>query len=431
MRRRTIALATAALLAAVVPAAAAPAPPAASAATDTQERLAQLQELRAALAAAQGDVDRLDAALASARVDVDAIDARLVSAGEQLGIVTTELAAAEAARAVAADVAVSAGADLVAATDALVAAQATLAVEEDAMAQRVRSMWMYGGTDPRALLLEGIVQAETLHDVVTTLHTVDGLMASHQQVLTGAEDSTRDEAAARARVAAAQGEARRTESLAVRERDRVADLVAAQQALVAQIGEERAAKLELLAVVEADRGAAARLAEAVTAQVRDVQSSLAAALLATNPNAAFDGPMPTWASVLPGRGRDIAPAIAGAAELAGIDGRLFAALVWSESNFHPAVVSHAGAIGLAQLMPGTAAGLGVDPWDPVQNLIGGARYLRGQLEAFGSADLALAAYNAGPGRVVRAGNAVPAIAETQVYVLRVLERYESLVAASG
>lgn len=431
MRRRTIALATAALLAVVVPAAAVPAPPALNASSETEERLAQLQELRAALAAAQGDVDRLDAALAMARADVDTIDAHLVAAGEELGVITTKLEAAEATRAVAADVALSAGADLAAATSELEAAQAALAVEEDAMAQRVRSMWMYGGTDPRTMLLEGIVQAETLHDVVTTLHTVDGLMASHQEVLSGAEDSTRDEAAARARVASAQGEARRTESLAVRERDRVAELVATQQALIAEIGEERAAKMQLLAVIEADRGAAARLAEAVNAQVLEVQSSLAAALLASNPNAAFDGPLPTWASALPGRGRDIAPAIAGAADLVGIDGRLFAALVWSESSFHPAVVSHAGAIGLSQLMPGTAADLGVDPWDPVQNLIGGARYLRSQLETFGSADLALAAYNAGPGRVARAGPAIPEIAETQVYVLRVLERYELLVDASG
>ena len=183
MRRRTIALATAALLAVVVPAAAVPAPPALNASSETEERLAQLQELRAALAAAQGDVDRLDAALAMARADVDTIDAHLVAAGEELGVITTKLEAAEATRAVAADVALSAGADLAAATSELEAAQAALAVEEDAMAQRVRSMWMYGGTDPRTMLLEGIVQAETLHDVVTTLHTVDGLMASHQEAV--------------------------------------------------------------------------------------------------------------------------------------------------------------------------------------------------------------------------------------------------------
>ena len=87
-------------------------------------------------------------------------------------------------------------------------------------------------------------------------------------------------------------------------------------------------------------------------------------------------------------------------------------------------------MGLAQLMPATAAGLGVDAWDPHQNLVGGARYLRIQLERFGAADLALAAYNAGPNRVEAAGRTIPNITETQVYVLRVLDRFQQLVAAS-
>ena len=88
-------------------------------------------------------------------------------------------------------------------------------------------------------------------------------------------------------------------------------------------------------------------------------------------------------------------------------------------------MSSAGAIGLAQLMPATAAGLGVDPHDPLQNLEGGARYLRQQLDRFGSFELGLAAYNAGPTRVAQAGG-VPAIAETQAYVQVVLDRYVQL-----
>lgn len=104
---------------------------------------------------------------------------------------------------------------------------------------------------------------------------------------------------------------------------------------------------------------------------------------------------------------------------------LFLRLVQAESAWRPAARSHKGAIGLAQLMPGTARGLGVDPRDPLQNLDGGARYLRTQLEAFGRVDLALAAYNAGPGRVRSAGG-IPRIVETQLYVTRVLERYERL-----
>ena len=81
-----------------------------------------------------------------------------------------------------------------------------------------------------------------------------------------------------------------------------------------------------------------------------------------------------------------------------------------------------GARGLAQLMPGTARDLGVDPNDPFANLEGGARYLREQLDRFdGDLEKALAAYNAGPGRVIRA-NGVPRIRETQLYVAAIMGR---------
>jgi soluble lytic murein transglycosylase-like protein len=110
-----------------------------------------------------------------------------------------------------------------------------------------------------------------------------------------------------------------------------------------------------------------------------------------------------------------------AAVRAGIDPALFAALVEAESGFDPGAVSSAGAQGLAQLMPGTARSLGVgDPFDPVQNADGGARYLAQMLREFGGDErLALAAYNAGPGAVRRHGG-VPPFAETQKYVERVL-----------
>lgn len=98
---------------------------------------------------------------------------------------------------------------------------------------------------------------------------------------------------------------------------------------------------------------------------------------------------------------------------------LFQALVKQESGFNPRAVSPKGAIGYAQLMPGTAAGLGVDPLDPAQNLDGGARYLLAQLQAFGSMPLALAAYNAGP-EAVRKYGGVPPYRETQGYVVSVL-----------
>lgn len=101
---------------------------------------------------------------------------------------------------------------------------------------------------------------------------------------------------------------------------------------------------------------------------------------------------------------------------------LLDALVWQESRWNAAAVSPAGARGLAQLMPATSRQLGVDWRDPRANLEGGARYLRQQLDRFdGDVEKALAAYNAGPGRVARAGG-IPAIRETRNYVTAIMGR---------
>jgi soluble lytic murein transglycosylase-like protein len=106
---------------------------------------------------------------------------------------------------------------------------------------------------------------------------------------------------------------------------------------------------------------------------------------------------------------------------------LLEAVVWQESRWNARAISPAGARGLAQLMPGTARQLGVNPDDPAANLAGGARYLRMQLDAFdGDVEKALAAYNAGPARVRRAGG-IPPIAETRAYVAAILARLSAPV----
>lgn len=123
----------------------------------------------------------------------------------------------------------------------------------------------------------------------------------------------------------------------------------------------------------------------------------------------------------------LSPLIHDAARLSGVDPALIEAVAYVESNFAQRARSPKGAMGLMQLMPATAMRFGVgDPFDPQQNLLGGARYLRELLDRFDSLPLALAAYNAGEGAVVRHGNAIPPFAETSRYVPTVLGHYKRL-----
>ena len=108
-----------------------------------------------------------------------------------------------------------------------------------------------------------------------------------------------------------------------------------------------------------------------------------------------------------------------AAQKHGVPEDLFLRLVQQESGWNAAAVSSKGATGLAQLMPGTAALLGVDMNDPAQNLDGGARYLRMMYDKFGTWELALAAYNAGPG-AVEEHDGIPPFAETENYVKAIM-----------
>jgi soluble lytic murein transglycosylase-like protein len=109
------------------------------------------------------------------------------------------------------------------------------------------------------------------------------------------------------------------------------------------------------------------------------------------------------------------------ASLHGLDPALIRAVIAAESAFDERARSRAGAIGLMQLMPATARALGVDPWIPEQNIEGGARYLSALVTTFGGIELALVAYNGGPGFALRyARGQTPLYGETREYVRRVL-----------
>ena len=125
---------------------------------------------------------------------------------------------------------------------------------------------------------------------------------------------------------------------------------------------------------------------------------------------------------------DVARLVDAVAPAAGLEPRLLLAVISAESGFRARAVSPKGAQGLMQLMPATARRLGVsDPFDPEQNVRGGARYLVELLRMFNDdLRLALAAYNAGENAVLRAGRAIPPYPETQQYVARVMERYQAL-----
>jgi soluble lytic murein transglycosylase-like protein len=107
-----------------------------------------------------------------------------------------------------------------------------------------------------------------------------------------------------------------------------------------------------------------------------------------------------------------------------LEPRLVRAVVQVESGYNRGALSNKGAIGLMQLMPGTASDLAVtDPWDAEQNLSGGTSYLRSLIDRFGDLDLALAAYNAGPGAVEKYGG-IPPYEETRNYVRRILRLFD-------
>lgn len=138
--------------------------------------------------------------------------------------------------------------------------------------------------------------------------------------------------------------------------------------------------------------------------------------LTASPNAAASGSYAAPSSMR--------AAFTSAASQTGLSPALLQAVAHVESNDSSTAVSSAGAIGVMQLMPTTAASLGVNPYDASSNIMGGARYLAGLLHQFdGNLPLSLAAYNAGPGAVEAYGG-IPPYAQTQAYVQKVLKTYQ-------
>ncbi len=159
--------------------------------------------------------------------------------------------------------------------------------------------------------------------------------------------------------------------------------------------------------------AAVALATPLAAQAQVFEVGDDGAVRQTSSGPAQPSPAPRARSAPPS-------AVQAAAARYDLSPALIDAVAWQESRYNAAAVSPKGAVGIMQLMPGTAQALHVDPRDPVANIYGGAAYLRQLIDRFdGRIDLALAAYNAGPGAVVR-HDGVPPYRETQTYVASAL-----------
>lgn len=390
----------------------------------------QLQERKEDLQQAERDLTAIDRRLLELQDRIADAEARLAVAAGELARIDQDLAGAEHDLAAARRREREAAAALGRADARLEQRLARWETSRRAMQRRAADAYKYGGTMPTRLLLRSFSAPRDIHDIAVGAKTLERLASTDEAMVVRHLDEARAAADARAGVAAARSAAVEEQRIADAARDRVAALAEEQRQVLDEIEAEQEHRRAAIARLEADREATAALARQLAEQVRRLQVDLLTVFVRDAADPPFDGPTPDWARALPPAGRPWAATVEGAAARAGLDGRLVAALVWTESNFIPTAVSRAGAIGLAQLLEGTARGLGVDPYDPVQNLVGGARYLRQQFDRFARVDLALAAYNAGPGRVARAGNAIPSLVETQLYVVRVLDRWERL-AGSG
>jgi len=392
--------------------------------------VADLDRTQGELDAVSRDLEAIVQQLDTIAEEIEAIDRRLGNANAELRRVRSDLAAAETGIEQAQAAEAEARARIEAAATQLALIETDIDRTRDRLQSRLVQTFKHGRTNSVDIVMRGTVGALDLHELALTLNTVgritedDRGLVSDMEALAAEQEALIEEQTA-ARVAAVEA---RDE--AIRQRDRIAVLEQEQRQVVATIDADRARRQAVFDALEADKEQLAALAAALAEEIRRLQLANLSVIMPVG--GVFVG-VPDWAGRLPSSGQPYSALVASAAATQGVDGRLLAALVWSESAFRPSAVSRVGAAGLAQLMPGTARGLGLrvdgsvdQRFDPEMNLNAGARYLRQQIVRFGSVELGLAAYNAGPGNVSRYGG-IPPFAETQFYVYIVMRRYAQIV----
>ncbi|MFW5933667.1 MAG: transglycosylase SLT domain-containing protein [Actinomycetota bacterium] len=387
-----------------------------SAADELDDARRELDGATRELEALRGEMRRVDA-------EVVALDRELLAASTRLEQLREELADAREAHRTAAAELERATEELRAADDELTGALDGWRSDRDRLAARARHLYVHGGSSAPELMVGGIGGAEDWHEVVVTLAMVGRLVDDDAALVERGARDTRTIASLRVAVAGSRRDAAQATRTAAEHERHVTELEEEQAATLESLERARSERQAVLAELSEDAEARAALVAVLEERVADLELDASSVLIPVEVDLDPYGPPPGWADGLSDDGRRWAAAIAATATRHGVDPRLLAAVVWTESGFRADAVSSKGALGLAQLMPGTARRLGVDARDPLDNLDGGADYLRTQLDAFGRVDLALAAYNAGPGRVE---GRVPDIVETQLYVRRVLERYARL-----
>ena len=329
--------------------------------------------------------------------------------------------------------------------------EAELAVTQERLERRIVQTFKHGRPASLDIVVRGTVGALDLHELAITRATVERITDDDRRLVRTMEELAAeqqqliDEATA-ARVAAV---AARDE--AIRQRTRIAALEEEQRRVVSAIRADQDRRQRVFDELEADRAALAALAAMLEERIRALRLGVSNVIL---PVGTVVSGVPSWAGSLPAHGQPYAALIHRVSASEGIDGRLMAALIWTESSFRPNAVSRVGAAGLSQLMPATARGLGLtvnssvdQRFDPEANVRAGARYLRSRIAMFGSVELGLAAYNAGAGNVTRCrlGNptpwtnpctnqtnlgGIPPFTETQLYVggsRGVLANYQRII----